>query len=132
MTRTLVTFALLSALLLGCESVAPPIEGRADPFASPQVTFAQKDLRRETAVGAPLLQRDDAGNLLHVTLPIRSATSQTLYVDYKVMFYDRNGGVLYETGWTSKTLEANTPDTIQVNSTTDRAADFRLALRWSR
>ena len=103
-----------------------------DPYVPPQVTFAQKELARETTVGAPSLQRDDAGNLLHVTLPIRSTTNKTLYVDYKVSFYDAGGGVVNETGWMPKTLEANTPDTIYVNSTNDRARDFRLALRWAR
>lgn len=126
-------FALLVPIaLVGCNTVPPPIEGRMDPFVPPQVTFAQKDLAKETAVGAPNLQRDDAGNLLHVTLPIRSATSKTLYVDYRVTFLDRNGGVLSETGWAPKTLEANTPTTISVNSTSDRAADFILSLRWAR
>ncbi len=124
---------IASLAFLGCNSsVRPPIEGRMDPYVPPQVTFAQKDLARDTAVSAPNLQRDDAGNLLHVTLPIRSATNQTLYVDYKVTFLDRDGGVLSETGWKSKTLEANTPDSISVNSTSPRASDFQLALRWSR
>lgn len=127
------SFALLiPLLLLGCNSVRPPIEGRMDPYVPPQVSFADKDLAKSTAVGAPNLQRDDAGNLLHVTLPVRSAINKTLYVDYKVSFYDGGGGVVSETGWMTKTLEANTPDTISVNSTNDRARDFRLALRWAR
>ena len=127
------TLALLIPLaLLGCNTVRGPIEGRADPFVPPQVSFADKDLANSTAVSAPNLQRDDAGNLLHVTLPIRSAINKTLYVDYKVSFYDAGGGVTSETGWMTKTLEANTPDTISVNSTNNRASDFRLALRWAR
>lgn len=115
--------------VIGCQHVNPPIEGRDDPYASPQVTLADGTLRSETAIGAPRLQRDDAGNLLHVTLPIRSAVTKTITVDYKVTWYDRSGAVLSETGWTGKPLEANTPETITVNSTSDRAADFRIALR---
>lgn len=130
MKRTLAL--LVPLLILGCNTVRGPIEGRADPFVPPQVTFASGDLSKSTAVGVPNLQRDDAGNLLHVTVPIRSAINKTLYVDYKVSFYDAGGGVLSETGWMTKTLEANTPDSISVNSTSDRAADFRLALRWAR
>lgn len=132
MTKTIFcTLSILSAAA-GCDRVNAPIEGRADPYASPQITFAQPDLRRQTAVGTPSLQRDDAGNLLFVTLPIRSTTRQTLYIDYKATFYDAGGGVLSETGWLTKTLEANTPDQITVNSTSPRAADFRVALRWAR
>jgi hypothetical protein len=124
-------FPLMCTLLaiVGCQRVNPPIEGRADPFDSPQVTFADATLRSRTAIGAPRLQRDDAGNLLHVTLPIRSAMTKAFTVDYKATFYDRAGAVLSETGWMSKPLEANTPDQIQVNSTSDRASDFRIALR---
>jgi uncharacterized protein YcfL len=121
---------LLTALaLVGCKHVNPPIEGRDDPFRSPQVTFADASLRDDTAISPPRLQRDDAGNLLHVTLPIRSAVNKTITVDYKVSWYDRAGAVLSETGWMAKTLEANTPETITMNSTSDRAADFRIALR---
>ena len=124
---------LLTAMtLIGCQRVNPPIEGREDPFGSPQVTFADRTLKNQTAIGAPRLQRDDAGNLLHVTLPIRSAVTKTITVDYKVTWYDRSGAVLSETGWTSKMLEANTPDTIQMNSTSEQAADFRIALRKAR
>lgn len=130
MKRTLAL--LIPIALLGCNTVRAPIEGRMDPYVPPQVTFANPDLAKSTAVGTPNLQRDDAGNLLHVTLPIRSAINKTLYVDYKVSFYDNGGGVVSETGWMTKTLEANTPDSISVNSTNDRASDFRLALRWAR
>jgi hypothetical protein len=124
--------AISTLALVGCNTVRGPIEGRADPFVSPQVTFASKDLAKSTAVGVPNLQRDDAGNLLHVTLPIRSAINKTLYVDYKVSFLDAGGGLISETGWMTKTLEANTPSSITVNSTSERAADFHVALRWAR
>ena len=121
---------LMSALaVIGCEHVNPPIQGRDDPYTSPQVTLTDATLRSQTAIGAPRVQRDDAGNLLHVTLPIRSTVTRAITVDYKVSFYDRAGSVLSETGWMAKTLEANTPETIQVNSASDRAADFRIALR---
>jgi uncharacterized protein YcfL len=127
-------FALLltAMTVIGCQHVNPPIEGREDPFGSPQVTFADSTLKNQTAIGAPRLQRDDAGNLLHVTLPIRSAITKTITVDYKVTWYDRAGAVVSETGWIAKMLEANTPDTIQMNSTSERAADFRIALRKAR
>jgi hypothetical protein len=124
--------AISTLALLGCNTVRGPIEGRADPFVPPQVTFASSDLAKSTAVSAPNLQRDDAGNLLHVTVPIRSAINKTLYVDYRVTFLDAGGGVVSETGWNTKTLEANTPSSISVNSTNSRASDFVLSLRWAR
>lgn len=129
-----VKLALLTSALLaiGCNHVNAPIEGREDPYGTPQVTFADKSLRNATAIGQPRIQRDDAGNLPFVTLPIRSAVNRTITVDYKVTWYDRGGAVVYETGWMPKTLEANTAETISANATTDRAADFRIALRMAK
>lgn len=126
--KLLVILATVAATV-GCQHVNPPIEGRSDPYVAPQVTFADATLRNQTALGTPRLQRDDANNQLYVTLPIRSAVTRTITVDYKVTFYDRAGSVLNETGWMAKTLEANTPETIEANSISDGAADFRIALR---
>lgn len=126
-TMRLATLALMAAA--GCHSVNPPIEGRVEPYGMPQITFASEGLRQSTAVTPPTVQRDDAGNLLHVTVPIRNTTSKAFTVDYKATFLDRNHGYLGETGWLSLPLEANSPAVIQVNSTTDRAADFQIAIR---
>lgn len=125
--------ALVSLGSLGCQTgVRPPVLGRADPFDAQQIHFASEDLRRATAVGAPLASRDDAGNILYVTIPVRSATNQTLYVDYRVTFFDQTGQQLSQTGWMSKTLESNTPDRIVVNSLGPRAADFQVDFRFAR
>ena len=126
--RVATTLVVLLAAV-GCRSVNPPIEGRAEPYGMPQITFASPGLRQSTAVTPPTVQRDDAGNLLFVTVPIRNTTSRAFTVDYKTTFLDRNGGYLSETGWLSLPLEANTPGTIQVNSASARAADFQIAIR---
>ena len=123
--------ALIStiALIVGCHHVNAPIEARVDPYTAPQIAYATKDLRNKTAVGQLVVQRDDAGNLLHVTLPIRSAVNRRIVVDYRVAFLDRAGATIMQTGWMPKVLESNTPDSITVNSTSDRAADFVISLR---
>jgi uncharacterized protein YcfL len=126
------TILLLPLTLAACNSVKPPIQGRADPYDSQQIHFATEELRKDTAVGAPVLSRDDAGNILYVTIPVRSAINKNLYVDYRVTFFDQNGQQLNQTTWLSKTLEANTPDRIQVNSLGPRAADFQVDFRYSR
>jgi hypothetical protein len=79
-----------------------------------------------------MVARDDSGDILHVTVPIRSAIDKRLYVDYRVSFFDRNGQLLNQTGWLTKTLEMNTPDQITVNSMSPRAADFQVDFRWAR
>lgn len=118
--------------LAGCnETVKPPIQGRNDPYQLSQVHFASDALRRATAVGQPMVARDDAGNLF-VTIPIRSAIDKTLFVDYRVTFFDQNGQPINSTSWFTKTLEQNTPDRITVNSTSPRAADFQVDFRFAR
>jgi hypothetical protein len=76
------------------------------------------------------VSRDDAG-LLFVNVPIRATTDLKLYVDYRVTFFDRNGQPLNQTGWMQKTLAPNIPDQITVNSSSSRAADFQMDLRYS-
>jgi hypothetical protein len=121
---------LLTLALCGCW-VNPPVEGRNDPYEAKQIHFEKDELRRDTAVGRPRITRDDS-NLLYVTVPIRSAYDRVIYVDYRVTFFDSNGEVINKTTWFSKTLEANTPDQISVNSTSPRAVDFQVDFRYSR
>jgi hypothetical protein len=111
--------------------VRPPIQGREDPYQPQQMHFASEELRRDTAVGQPYVDRDES-NLLRVTVPIRSAINKTLYVDYRVSFFDRNGQPVGETGWQNVVLEENTPQRVTVTSTTPRAADFQMDFRYAR
>src|SRR3954466_14395138 len=126
-----ITLIALTLILLGCNDVRPPVEGRMDPYPSRQIHFATNDLRNDTAVGRPQLSRDASG-LLYITVPVRSAVDKRLYVDYCVTFFDDNHDKISQTTWFTKTLEANTPDQISVNSTTPRAADFQIDFRRSR
>jgi uncharacterized protein YcfL len=119
---------ILSALALtGC--VNPPIQGRADPYGPSQVMFDSTALRNDTAIGQPIVSRDQF-NLLRVTLPIRSAISKQLYVQYRVTFFDMNHTVLEQQSWMTRTLTANTPDQIDVHSTSNQAVDFQIDLRY--
>jgi len=126
MRYLLLTVTMLA--LTGC-GVAPPIQGRLDPYQPSQVHFDSEALRQDTAIGQPVLTRDQF-SLLHVMLPIRSAVNLQLHVQYRVTFFDANRSVLDEQSWSDKTLAANTPDQIQVNSVDTRAADFQIDLRY--
>jgi hypothetical protein len=117
--------------LSGCTGVNPPKLPRSDPYAPQQIHVDSEGLRRDTAVGAPIVTRDEAG-LLHVTLPIRSAINKTLYVDCYVTFFDRSGVPISKIGPITKTLQANTPDTISFNSMRPGADDFQVDLRYAR
>jgi hypothetical protein len=127
----LCTVAFVVALVLAAGCVKPPIEGRLDPYSANQVHFASKELRDETAVGTPTVSRDEEGNILYVTVPVRAATDKELHVDYRVTFFDPNRQELWKTGWFTRTLAPNVPDSITVNSTGPRAADFQVDFRYA-
>lgn len=128
MKRLLLVPAIL--YLVGC-TVNKPIEGRADPYVPSQIHLDSDELRRDTAFGTPVVTRNESGNLV-VTVPVRSAVNQYLHVDYRVTFYDANHTPIESYGPFTKTLDANTPDQITVNSTTPRAADFQISFRYAR
>jgi hypothetical protein len=134
LSRAILVSALaLPILSIGCaDTVKEPILARQDPYQREQVHIASMDLRRHTAIEAPIMTRDDAG-ILFVTVPIRATTNRELYVDYRVTFFDRNGQPVYpQTSWLSKTLAPNVPDQITFNSTTNRVTDFQMDLRYSK
>jgi hypothetical protein len=129
--KYILSLALVSLFVVAGCGVTPPIQGRQDPYAPPQVTFTDPDLSRLTAVGTPVLTRD-AGGILHVQVPIRSTGDRQMIIDWRATFFDRNGAVLWKTDWTDKTLSPHVPDQIQFNSTTSQAADFQLDLRYAK
>jgi hypothetical protein len=123
---------LLALSLTACTGVRAPKTPRADPYTPQQIHVATEELRRDTAVGTPIVKRDSSGDLVQVTVPIRSAIDKDLYVDYWVTFFDRDGQVLSKLGPFQKNLQANTPDSIHVNSMSPRAYDFQIDLRYAR
>jgi hypothetical protein len=128
---SMLSSTLLVAILAGCNNtVAPPKESRADPCRPQQVHVDSESLRRDTAVGPAIVARDSAG-LLHVTLPIRSAIDKELHVDYWVSFFDEQRNRISKLGPFTKHLQAHTPDSIDFTSTSPRAADFQVDLRYA-
>src|SRR4051794_1692097 len=120
-------------LSAGCNrGVKAPVEARMDPYSPTQIHMADEDLRAHMTVGRPIADRDPAG-MLRVTIPVRSASSYNLYVDYRTTFFDRDGAPLGQpSGWMNKRLEANVPDNIMITSTTPAAADFQVDFRYAR
>lgn len=119
--------------LVGCNGGAKgPIQAREDASEWPQISFTDENLRNKTAVRQPIVSRDEAGNLLHVTVPIRSTSNRQILMEYRASFYDPNGAPISQTTWFPKTLNPNTQDTITVNSTSPRAADFQIDFRYGK
>lgn len=130
MFRNALIVTTLLVLIAGCGRVPAPNYGRGDPHDRAQIHFATKDLQNKTAVGDVAFSRDQSG-LLFATVPVRSTTDKTLYVEYRATFFDRNGQVLNSTTWLRKDLAPNTPDQISVNSTSQRAEDAQIDFRWA-
>lgn len=132
MKRT--TWLLLGLLSLSAcqQGVNAPIQARQDPYPEDQLMIAQEDLRRKTAFDRPILTRDAQSGILYVTVPVRNTSDKQLFVDYRFTFLDANGQETFKTGWINKVLAPNVPDRITANSTSARAIDFRMDLRWAR
>jgi hypothetical protein len=122
---------LLTALMLAGCGVKPPIEGRNDPYRTPQVEFVDQGLRDKTAIGDIKLTRDPADILL-VTVPVRCAANDTFSIDWRITFFDANGRPMSETGWSQKMLNGNAFEYITANSLSPGAKEFKMDLRYSK
>ena len=121
----LVTAAALTA---GCSNVKRPYRTTADPYTPSQVQLADTRMERLLAFGQPNVSRDQAG-LLFVSLPVRPATSRSQLVNYRFTFLDETGRELPGGTWQTKKLQSNVVDNIEGNSTSPRAADFRVDIK---
>lgn len=124
------------ALLAGCQKgVEPPARGRADITDHRRIFFSktyENQLRESTAILEEHIGRDQYGHLT-VTVPIRSAVSRTLYLEYMYEFYDGSGRRIEgPMGPIPITLEAGSPGTIQFTSVTQNADDYRVTIRFQR
>ena len=124
------------ALVAGCaDKQVPEARGRGDAEDHFGIVLSQEQgdqLRHDTAFGPERVTRDPYG-LLHVTVPLRSAIQHTLYLEYRYSFFDGSGNLIEgPMGWTTVTLEAGSPGTIQFTSTASQATNFQLNVRYQR
>jgi hypothetical protein len=136
MKRTLLSVIGLAGIVAGCAQNPPPYrEGRAERYAPPQVQITglgAEDLQLNTVIDRPQAWRDPA-NLLYVTVPLRNTSEKVLHLQYQYNFLDAQGAPLpANIAWNRKTLEPGATERITFNSTSPRAADFQLNLRYAR
>ena len=113
----------------GCTGVKRPYTAASDPYQPGQVQIADKRLERKLAFQTPSVSRDEA-DLLYVSFPVRAATSRSQLVNYRFTFFDNTGRELPGgDAWQTAKLQSNLFDNLQGNSTSPRAADFRLDLK---
>jgi uncharacterized protein YcfL len=136
MTKTLLSVMGLMGIVAGCAQNPPAYrEGRAERYAPPQVQITgigAEDLQFSTVIDRPQTYRDPS-NILFVTVPVRNTSEKVLHVQYQYNFLDAQGNPLPENiAWNRKTLEPGATERIKFNSTSARAADFQLNLRYAR
>jgi hypothetical protein len=136
MNKKLTLIFVLILVGAGCSSVPPYTEGKAERYPPPQVQLTgpdKEDLQDETAFDRPIQKRDES-DLLHVTIPIRGTHDKVLHVQYRVTFLDSSGAALpgYPTGWFRKTLEPGGWTPVKFNSTSPRAVEWQMELRYAR
>jgi hypothetical protein len=136
MTKTLLGVVGLLGIMAGCAQNPPPYrEGRAERYAPPQVQITgigAEDLQYSTVIDRPQTWRDPS-NILYVVVPVRNTSEKVLHVQYQYNFLDAQGAPLPENiAWNRKTLEPGATERIMFNSTSARAADFQLNLRYAR
>ncbi|MBC7785679.1 MAG: DUF1425 domain-containing protein [Burkholderiales bacterium] len=137
MKKLLTMLSILGLVALaGCKrGVEPPARGRQDITDHRRIFFSktyEQQLRESTAILEEKITSSPSGQLT-VIIPIRSAVSRTLYLEYQYEFYDAHDKrVEGPMGWTPITLEAGSPGTIQFTSMSQEARDYRLTLRFAR
>ena len=122
--------ALLAIPLAGCGTKAP-YRVYQDPYGGQQVYVAEKRLSNLLRFDQPVISYDEA-DLMHVSLPVRAATSEPQIIQHRTRFFDRNGQELHRSQWETTTLESNVAETLFATSTTPRAADFQMDIRTAR
>jgi uncharacterized protein YcfL len=136
MKKTFLSVVGLAGILAGCAQTPPAYrEGRAERYSPPQVQITgigAEDLQFNTLIDRPPTWRDPS-NLLVVTVPVRNTSEKVLHVQYQYNFLDAQGAPLpANIAWNRKTLEPGATERITFNSTSPRAADFQLNLRYAR
>lgn len=125
--------AMFALLVAGCGSHdVTPATAQADQYAPQQIAFpGQDDLRDHLAFNAITRDYDNAG-LMHITVPIRNTVDMDATIDYRVTWFDENHNPLdTPTTWQTKTLRPDIWENIQTNSSSPKARDFQMELRYA-
>lgn len=133
-----IAFALTAPLIIisasGCGG--PPIDSRdyedpERPLAS--IFVRDPDLAKALGFRVPNVIRDEDGFITRVEIVTFAESVNTLKIDYRPAFIDREGASL-EPGvsWQTRFIEPNVPERIVLTPNSPHAVDYELSIRWSR
>ena len=128
----LVALGLLVMGVAGCESAyTGPLTVPHDEYQPyPNVTVSQGTLAAAIRMREPVVERLPSG-LLAVTLPLRSASDETLHVEWRVDFLTERGVPIEpRMQWRPLRMDPRQPASISANSTSPTAEDYNIQLRW--
>ena len=123
---------VIGVITLGGCSTAP-IGSQPDVVNEyPKVVLNTESLAKAIKLNPAMVRKTDTG-MLKVTQPIRAATDDVLYIEYRFIWKDATGQpVGPEMSWRYKRLEPRLNDYISANATSDQVTDYQVQLRWAR
>jgi hypothetical protein len=123
-------------LAAGCRDEGPPPAGRADLVPASQYPniVATENLDLELRFGPAVVQPAQPGIPMRVTQPVRNISDHDLNVQYRFIFMDQyKRPLVADPGWKYVTLAGEgVGTTMDSNSLSDTAADWRLEIRPAR
>ena len=131
--KSLLALPLLGAALLaapGCTDPNAPTEARRDTYGPTWLTLGP-NLRNRVIVGDVTPLRDRETGVLRVAIPVRSTYEKQQYIQYRMTFLDGAGMQVNDVTGTI-TIPARGSQTINANSSSDRAQTFQVFMGYPR
>lgn len=137
MTR-LASLLLMTAIATaaGCTTQrdTSPFAGRRDtvaaPANNPRIVTSSSDLMQSLGFDEPIVVRRD--DLLTVSVPTRNLGSDRYLLDYRFVWYDKDGMELRPAmGWREVVIEPRDQKRIAANAIDSRAVDWKIQLHWA-
>jgi uncharacterized protein YcfL len=124
------TLLMTLLALTGCQN--PPISGKAETEVYPKISVNDGELARALRFEPTIVTTTPVGNL-QLTQPMRSASNEVLFIEWRVDWFDRNGQIIRpEMTWQRLRLEPRMQIRTNAQSTSPEAVDYQIYIRWSR
>jgi uncharacterized protein YcfL len=77
--------------------------------------------------------RNDPDRPMQVEVPVRNTAEEQYLIDYRFLFYDRDGREMEPTmGWRMQPLLPKQVVRLKAGALSGEAVDYRLEIKWSR
>jgi len=116
------------ALFAGC-SGRGAYEPRVDTQEKSKVTMIDRSTAKSFKVVSELTPIRLAGGELEAGVVLENTSKKDLWIDWQIVFVDKDGGKLDSTAWTPIPVIRGTRVTLKSNSMNPEAADYLLYVR---